>query len=138
MIDRIKIHNQVNGYRFSVIEFGLFILFVAPIAGYYLIHARWLLAGIAFGIILNGLPIVIYGSMSLRDHAPAGKQQAILDPQQRAAIRQNHLHLLGDTMLIAVSILLPFVHVGWVVIELANRARQTHHLEKVPPSHKKD
>lgn len=135
MIERIKVHNQLNGFRFSVIEFGIFILLIAPFAGYYLIHARWLFAVISLGIMLNGIPIVLYGMQALRDHVPSGRQQALLDPQQRALIHQSHPRLLGDTLLIVVSILLPFVHVGWVMAEWAIRTRQARQVQKIHAFH---
>ena len=53
MMDRIKAHNILNGIIFSIVEFVITAAILAPFAIYYALHARWLYAAVAIGIILN-------------------------------------------------------------------------------------
>jgi len=61
MIDRIKTHNILNGILFSMVEFAMTALVIAPFAVYYVIHGRALYAAISMGIILNCLTIGWFG-----------------------------------------------------------------------------
>src|SRR5215510_14720399 len=61
MINRIKIHNILNGIIFSIVEFLITAGIIAPFAIYYVLHGRALYATVAIGIILNCLTIVAFG-----------------------------------------------------------------------------
>ncbi len=40
MINRIKTHNILNGIIFSIVEFAITILIIAPFAIYYVLHGK--------------------------------------------------------------------------------------------------
>jgi hypothetical protein len=122
MIERVKTHNRLNGYRFSTLEFSLIILILVPFAGYYFIYQQWLFAMITLGIMVNCLPIVLWGIKSWQAKKDTGHQM-LFDSKQRAIVRQENPHLLFDTILIAFSTLLPYVLLGWILLELGVLSR---------------
>ena len=117
MVRRIRDHNRLNGLRFSVGEFGLFALIVAPLVAYYALAARWLPAAIWLGIGVNCLTVVLLGVQALRRHEASVGHRGLRDPARRAAIARDYPHLMRDTLLITVTALLPFVLAAWTAID---------------------
>jgi len=120
MRDIIERHNRLNGFMFSVIEFGLVAVFVGAFGTYYLIHRRWGLAFIGWGITLNCVPVFLYG---LRRLAQAGaKGQSISsyysDKGSRKQLRRENPHMLRDTMVLTIGTVLPFASLAAVLFNL--------------------
>jgi hypothetical protein len=109
MSEKIKAHNEVNGFVFSVVEFAIIALSILPVALYYLLHARLIAFMIATGIAVNALTVVAFGI-----HALATRQKDIgimswFDKKERAAIASRYPHLTRDTLILTTATLLPFV-----------------------------
>jgi len=65
MIKIIKSHNQLNGVKFSIIEFIAIFFIAFSTSVFLLIHHLFLTGLIYFGIAVNCLPIVIIGVHTL-------------------------------------------------------------------------
>ena len=109
MIRRIKTHNILNGILFSISEFAVTALVLAPFAAYYLTHRIFLYATIAVGIIFNCLAIVAFGLFQLRSKEKDIGLPRVFEKSYRERVVRENPHLFRDTMLLVASILLPFV-----------------------------
>ncbi len=118
MIRRIKDHNILNGIIFSIAEFVITALVIAPFAIYYIIHGRALYATIAVGIILNCLMIVAIGLQQHRRKEEDIGIQHMYNKSLRERINREYPHLGNDTLTLTITILLPFVMFIWVISEL--------------------
>ena len=58
-------HNYLNGFKFVIVEFGIFILVIAPYCLYYFFHYKFLLAGIASGLISNFIVVLFFAVRSV-------------------------------------------------------------------------
>jgi len=124
LIEKIKTHNEVNGFVFSVVEFALIALSIVPSALYYLMHARVISGIIASGIVANALTVVAFGVRAL-----VVKQRSIgilrwFDKRERAAITLRYPHLTRDTLIVAAATLIPFVVLLCIIYEFINAHRQ--------------
>jgi len=126
MRDIIQRHNRLNGLWFSIIEFGFIAAFVGAFAIYYLIHQRWGMALIGWGIVLNCVAVVVYGLRQWRqakaDGRPAGSYFS--DRQARERHRQENPHMLRDTLMLTIGTILPFVSLAGVILNLPRPQKQ--------------
>ena len=120
MRDIIQCHNRLNGLVFSIVEFGCIALFVGAFAAYYLVHRRWAMASIGWGITLNCLPVVIYGLRQLRQAKIRGQTTGSYysDRQAREQHRRENPHMLRDTLVLTLGTILPFVTLMTVLFNL--------------------
>jgi hypothetical protein len=115
MIERIKTHNVLNGLVFSVAEFAVTILILAPFAVYYLQHSQVLYALCVLGILLNCAMFVILGVRQYVEKVPDLGLRRMLNPRVRAEVHRTHPHLGADTTWLVVTCMLPFAMFLWVV-----------------------
>lgn len=69
MIERIRVHNHLNGTRFSTLEFGFASLAALLIALAFVLHGSWLPGVLAVGTAVNCFAltaVVIAGSVRSR------------------------------------------------------------------------
>ena len=122
MIRRIREHNQLNGQTFSTVEF----LIVALAAGFiglgFLLHGRWVAAVLAIGIASNALVVTLFGIAALRRGERGESLRRLRDPAYRDRVKREHPTLARDTLVITVTVLLPFVMLALVMIETARGA----------------
>jgi len=118
MIQRIKTHNILNGLKFSIAEFLFIPLVIIPFAIYYLTHARLVYGLVSVGIILNCLTVAGFGLRQLSDKVADVGLQQLLDKQARENIGRANPHLLKDTLIITITVLLPYVLFVLVIVEL--------------------
>ena len=110
MIRIIKSHNLLNGIIFSLVEFALIALAIAPFAIYYITHHKIILAVISSGITLNCLPVIFYAIGTLMETKTSGDRiPSFWNKQARDQHRLENPHMLQDTLILTGSILLPFV-----------------------------
>lgn len=121
MVERILAHNRLNGLLFSLIEFGLFSLLVAPFAVYYGLHGRWVLFAICVGVICNFLTIVTFAARSLKSGEKSVGHRKLLRREERVEIAKQYPHLMTDTLTLTVTSLLPFVLLVAVRVEKRKR-----------------
>jgi hypothetical protein len=118
MIDRIKTHNILNGIIFSIVEFIIAALIIAPFAIYYVVHGRVLYATIAIGIILSCLTIVAFGIQQRKNKVKDVGIQHMFDKNVRERISREYPHLNTDTSVLLITLLLPFVTFLWALGEI--------------------
>src|SRR5215471_4355799 len=125
MRDIIQRHNRLNGLVFSIAEFVLIALLVGAFAAYYLIHQRWLMAFIGWGIALNCVPVVVFGCRQLAQARATGlpTPSFYTDKRAREQHRRENPHVLRDTLTFAVAALLPFLMLAAVLFDLRRRER---------------
>ncbi len=117
MINRIKTHNVLNGFVFSIVEYMIAGLAVAPFAGYYIVTSRFLFAAVAIGIILNCLVIAIIGIQQYRRHEKQVGIQHMFEKNVRERVGHEYPRLGNDTLVLSITVLLPFVILIWVIGE---------------------
>jgi predicted signal transduction protein with EAL and GGDEF domain len=118
MIRRIKTHNLLNGIIFSIVEFVITDLIIAPFAIYYVLHGKVLYATISIGIILNCLMIVLFGLQQYKNKEKDVGIQHMFNKSVRERISREYPHLSNDTSVLVITMLLPFVMFIWILYEL--------------------
>jgi|SRR6478752_1828892 len=113
-------HNRLNGFAFTIVEFSVVCALLIPFAGYYWIHQRWWEALIATGIVLNCATIgVIAGRQTARGELEIG-HGAMRSPELRHQIARDHPSLVRNTGILTLSLLVPFLVIGWSLAEAAH------------------
>ena len=120
MRDIIQRHNRLNGLMFSITEFGLIALVIGVFATYYLIHQRWGIAFIGWGITLNCVPVVVLGLHQWAQVKAGGQsiRSYFADRRARAQYRRENPHMLRDTLVLTIATMLPFVSLAGVLFNL--------------------
>ena len=118
MIGRIKLHNSINGFIFSVAEFSLFTLVILPFCFYYFLHKNLTLAFTTLGLICNFSMIIIFGIRSILRKEKGGSIKDLLNKTKRDAISQQYPNLSTDTLILVFTLLIPFLLFVIVIIEL--------------------
>ncbi len=118
MIEKIKAHNEVNGFVFSTIELAAIAFIILPFALYYLTHGRALAGILTIGVVANALTVAAFGVHSL-----ATKQKDIgifrwFDRKGRAIIALRYPNITADTFILAAATLVPFLLLLYVAYEL--------------------
>jgi hypothetical protein len=119
LIEKIQLHNELNGLVFCAVEFALISLIITPFACFYLSHARFIEGIVALGIATNTLCIA-----ALALHSRIAGQKSIgirkwFDKNGRAEIAARVRGHERDTMTIVVATLVPFVVVLVCVWEIS-------------------
>lgn len=122
MIDRVQVHNRLNGYRFVAVEFGVIAAVTAAFAVAWIARGSWLLAAVAAGIFVNSAVIVGAAVRSIfRGERGVGIWKVYTDPGTRRAVVAEHPDLSSDTAMVAVAALIPFALAAVIAIEAAAR-----------------
>ena len=107
----IQRHNRLNGLVFSITEFVFIALIVGAFATYYVVHRRWAMAVIGWGIVFNCASVVFYGWRQLTQARSGGHSigSYYSDKKAREQHRRENPHMLLDTLAFVIAALLPFV-----------------------------
>jgi hypothetical protein len=108
MIKKIKLHNYLNGFVFSMIEFLVLILILMPFMIYYFLHGRLLYGMISFGIVLNAAVIVGFAVNSLIKKEEDLGLRKLFNREIRNKVHEKYPNLQNDTYILTFAILLPF------------------------------
>jgi hypothetical protein len=108
LIERIKAHNEVNGFAFSVAEFLLIVLVLTPFGLFYFRHGRLMAGAVVIGIVVNSLVVAGFGV-----HALMSGQRDIgvlrwFDKDGRAVIASRYPRMTRDTCILTAAALVPF------------------------------
>jgi hypothetical protein len=115
----IREHNELNGFAFTIAEFCVLALLLLPFLVYYWTHERWWEAAVATGIVLNCATIAVCaGRQQSRGEPQVGIRQ-MRQPEMRAQIALEHPDLARRTMVLTFSLLVPFLVLGWTLVDLA-------------------
>ncbi len=109
MIEKIKLHNYVYGFVFSLIEFSIIIVVVGFFMTYYFLHGKLFYGIIALGIVLNSLVIVIFSVLSLQKKEKDIGIIKFLNKKIRNEIYKCYPLLNQDTYILSILILVPFL-----------------------------
>jgi hypothetical protein len=124
VLQRIKRHNEVWGFRFCAGEFVLASLLILPFTVWYLAHGKYLYGVIGMGLITNFLVVVVLALQSLhRGERDRGILQ-FFNKQLRGDIHAAYPRLDAETAVLCVAVILPFVTLAWVMIDLAKTRTQ--------------
>ena len=122
MRDIIQRHNRLNGLAFSIVEFAFIALLIGAFAAYYLLHHRFVMAFIGWGITLNCVPVAVIGLRQwAQDRASGAPAGSFWDRRAREQHRRENPHMLRDTMILTVGTLLPFVSLAAVLFDVSRR-----------------
>jgi hypothetical protein len=119
MLKIIREHNRLNGFAFTIAEFVILAAVLLPFVIYFWAHERWWEATIATGIVLNCAAIAVTAA---RQRSRGERQvglRAMRDPARREAIAREHPGLAQHTMVLTLSLLVPFLVLGWTLVDLA-------------------
>lgn len=118
LTEKIKSHNEVNGFFFSGVEFALIALVILPFAIYYARHHRPLAALIAGGIVANSLTVTAFAIRSLtRREKDIGLLQWF-NKEGRTLIASRYPNMTNDTLMLTAAVLIPFLLVIGVGYDL--------------------
>ena len=123
LIDKIKAHNEVNGFVFSAAELCLVALCSAPFGVYYLLHGRRFAGLIAMGIAANALTIAALSLQGLWSGQKDIGLSKWFNKEGRPAMASRFPNMTTDTMVVAFVTMLPFVLLLGVMYEALTRKR---------------
>ncbi len=123
MIQKIKLHNYVYGFAFTLIEFLLIILVLGSFMIYYFTQSRFLHAMITLGICLNALMFVLYAANSLIKKEKDLGIIKFFNKKARDETYKAHPTLHKDTQLLSVLMVVPFLLILFCCIDIV---KETH------------
>jgi hypothetical protein len=123
MLEAIKTHNQLNGTRFSTVEFLVVFLAAFFIGAAYLARGSALGALLAGGVAINSLWIVGFGLRSWRRGEMGSGMGRLFNREYRQRVSREHPTLARQTALITVGTLIPFALTVLVLIDLMRSGR---------------
>jgi hypothetical protein len=116
---RIIDHNQLNGVAFSIAEFTLVAAVAVLIAIGYAQQDRVTGLVLALGTGLNSLIIVAFGVVAWRRGERGTPLARVFSRSGRAELTRQHPHLMTDTLIVAVAVLVPFILLAATLAEFA-------------------
>jgi hypothetical protein len=112
MLTIIRERNRLNGFAFTVAEYCVLVALLLPFVVYYWTHQRWWEALMATGIVLNCATVgVAAGRQRARGEVQVGLR-AMRRPELRHQIAREHPSLARNTMILTLSLLVPFLATG--------------------------
>lgn len=124
MLTIIREHNRLNGFAFTIAEFCVLAAVLLPFVVYYWAHQRWWEAVIATGIVLNCVPVGVTAGRQRARGEPQVGLRAMRLPELRHQIAREHPSLARNTMILTLSVLVPFLVSVWSLAEVARGAQQ--------------
>jgi hypothetical protein len=123
MIEIVREHNLLNGYRFTIAEYGLVGAGLGLLAAYYGAAGRYLDALVWLGIVVNCAVIAILALDALRSGATDPGMLPMRRGSFRDSVAREHPRLARRTLVLITVGLLPYLLAGSVLIEwLRDRA----------------
>ncbi len=109
MMQIIREHNVLTGYRFVTFEYLAVSLVLAVLGAYYVAAARWLDAAVWFGIVANCLVIAGFAAAALRAGAADYGSLPMLRRAFRRQIALEHPHLGRHTVILVTITFIPLL-----------------------------
>ncbi len=107
--EKIKLHNYVYGFLFSLVEFLLIILVIGFFMIYYFLRGKILYALITLGIVLNCCVFVLFAAGSLIHKENDLGIIKFFNKKARDETYRMYPTLQRDTYLLSLLTLLPFM-----------------------------
>jgi hypothetical protein len=122
MIARVESHNRLNGFAFVIGEFALIGGVAGVFAAIYLARGNIAYTSICAGICVNSLVVIVLAARAIaRREMGVGIFRIYTQPALRAQVVREHPDLSKDTLLITVSVLVPFLLFLMVALEGVGR-----------------
>jgi hypothetical protein len=123
MIRRIRLHNYLNGLWFSLLEYLFVAAILTPFLIFYVLHERTLYALAAAGVIFNCLTVCSLAVASIwkREHS-IGLLRFSRDRELRRRIGIDHPYLAHDTLVLSVTVLIPYWMFAALLLDAATSA----------------
>jgi hypothetical protein len=118
----VREHNSLSGLRLVVIEFLLVILAALLISSSGVLHGRVLLAIVGIGVSVNALAVIAIALAQIRHHDKNEGLLKIRSSQVRAKVGQEHPNLGAHTLIVLVSVLMPFLLVAVLSLQRARNS----------------
>lgn len=119
MLKRIRLHNYLNGHVFSLIEYLVVAAILSPFLFYYVAHGRALYALAAAGIVLNCFTFCGVAIASIVTKEPSvGLKRFARDRELRKRMAVEHPNLSQDTLILSITVLVPFWIFAATLIDL--------------------
>ncbi|MGH2512675.1 MAG: hypothetical protein ACRDGQ_08315 [Candidatus Limnocylindrales bacterium] len=122
MIAIIRAHNNLNGLRFSAVEFAVVGAVAVVLATLFGSVGATLPAIVALGIAANAIPVIGLALSAIRRGEPDIGFRAMLRRDVRAQALREGPTMQRDTYILAGACLLPFVVLVAVVVDLGGSA----------------
>jgi hypothetical protein len=119
VIRRIVEHNQPNGIAFAIAEFLLVAVVAALLAAGYARQGQAVAAVLALGTALNSLVVVAFGIVAWRRGERGTPLSVVFSRSGRRDLTRAHPRLMSDTMIVAITALVPFVLLAATLAEYA-------------------
>jgi hypothetical protein len=117
MIHIVRIHNYLNGFKFSTYEFILSSLIVLPFSFYYLTHNNFLYGLVSLGLIANFLIIVLFALQSIRRNEKDIGIKKLFKKERRGPIHEEYPNLDTMTLVLCITLVIPFLLVILILAE---------------------
>jgi hypothetical protein len=117
VIDIIREHNMLNGYRFALVEYGALVVGLSALVAYYFAAARWLDAAVWLGIVANSLTIAVSAAAAIRSGAVDHGTLPMRRRAFRDAVARHHPGVGRRTSLLIVIQCIPFLLAASVTAE---------------------
>jgi hypothetical protein len=118
MIKKIKFHNYIYGYGFSVFEFSLIILVLFPYMVFYFHRGSYTYAFICLGIILNSALIMFLALHSLILKKKDLSIKQFFNKESRIRKYTKYPNLQRETYFLALIVLLPFLLCLLIILDI--------------------
>jgi uncharacterized membrane protein len=122
IVERIKRHNIINGFAFSLVEFAIVALLVGGFSIALFVTRRYPMAWIFLGIALNCFPVMYYAWRSLQRKEKDIGFSAWLNSKTREQIGKDYPQTSVDTTIIVLATLVPFLAVLLTLIDNNKRS----------------
>jgi hypothetical protein len=110
LLRMIKTHNYLNGNIFSLMEFLVMSVIIAPFAVYYIFHGPWFYATTAVGIVLNCLTVSFVALQSLlKKEESIGLVKVYFDKDVGKRMRTEYPKMSQETFILCIAVLIPFL-----------------------------
>ena len=118
----VRLHNYVNGLKFSAYEFIMASVTVAPFTAYYVVHGRVVYAVLSLGLIANFLVIVVFAIQSLMRREKSIGIVQLFNKQRRGEVHAQYPNLDTLTLILCMALIIPFLLAVTIVCEKAAAA----------------
>jgi Na+/melibiose symporter-like transporter len=118
LVSIISEHNYLNGFKFVIAEFGVFILIILPFTLYYLIHRNLLFGLIGSGLVSNFVTVILFAFRSIRKRETSIGVLSFYKKKNLAELKHEYPDLSKHTFILFICLLVPFLLTVGVCIEL--------------------
>ena len=122
LLAMLREHDGLNGLRFVVVEFVLVTVASLLISLSGILHDRILAAIFGIGIAANAVAVIAIAVAQIRNHDENEGLLKLHSIQFRVRVSQEHPKLGTHTLIVLVSVLMPFLLVALLYLRRIGRS----------------